>query len=328
MKIFVFILSLFVMSCVWASETWNFGATALVPSQSWEFTPDAPSGTVFEPKVLQRSSCLIVAAPCLGMWYSGGWEKCSVGYAETTDLSGLSGWTKYPNNPIIGQGKLGYTEACRKSVFVYSGKYYTVFVGNAGSGSLYITSSADGVTSLATPTLLLSPGTYDTKLANSFMFVNGTKCKLFYDALTVSTPSPWMDFSASGNCPSGPFTKDFGGNPLVTLQPDGASYGVPSIQKLNGIGNYWLLGNPTGSPYFPSDIYHACDLVLGAVQFANGGLPTITHRAPTFDQAADPWALDLNGVGTIFADEDNNTTPYAQISVWQTTGPLESLDCP
>jgi len=185
----------------------------------------------------------------------------------------------------------------------------------------------DGVTRLSPAAQTLAPGTYDLGLANSFMYQNGSMCRLFYDSLTASPNAAWQVFSATGVCPNGPFVRDNNGLPLTTFQPKSGSYGVPSIQNLNGAPNYWNLANLSTS-YIPSDIYHSCDLVLGWVQFANSGNAIINHRAPAYDQVGDPWAMDLAGVGSIFADEENNSTPYAQISLWTTTGPLASLPCP
>jgi len=203
------------------------------------------------------------------------------------------------------------------------------FVANAGAGTLYVVSTSDGVTNLSAAVLALTPGSVDLAIANTFMFQDHGKCKLFYDSRTSNSIAFWQAFSATGNCPNGPFVKDNNGQPLTALQPMTGTYGVPTVLRLNGVANYWLLAN-VNTPYTPSDIYHLCDPlgVTGWAQVANGGQPIIVHRSPAFDQAGDPWAMDLNGVGTIFADEENNSTPYAQISVWKTTGPLASISCP
>lgn len=333
--------ALVVLACSFAGaqagETWNFAATVLTPSQPWEYTAANPLGSVFEPKVLKKQTgCLIGASPCLALWYSGAWDQCSVGYAESTDLTGKTPFVKYRGNPIIGQGNgpliqgAPPTLGCRKTVFFYNGIYYIVFVGNATAGRLFVTWSADGVTALQSPAQgLLGPGPQNTANANSFMFQYNNQCWLLFDSLTTNPNAAWQAFKAAGPCPLGPFIVVNGGNPLTSLQPAAGSYGVPAVMLLNGQLNYWLLGNP--SSWVPSDIYHECDPVgpLGA-RIGNGGLPIIAHRGPAFDQAADPWPIDLD-VGTIFVDEDQNPpdgAPYAVISTWKTTGPLASISCP
>lgn len=323
MIIWIFLL----LSASYASaETWTFQGVALVPSQPWEYTPASPQGTVFEPKVLQRTSCLIVAAPCLGMWYSGGWEKCSAGYAETSDLSGKSGWVKYPANPIIGQGRLGLAIGCRKFVMQYGGLYYVYFVKSLSAGAgLYVTSSLDGVTNLAPPQLVLSSGPYDTLLDNSFVWFENGVFTMLYDSLTSSSSAPWQMFLATSPSPTGPFIKLNNAYYLSSFSINGGEYGGMSALRAGATLHVWTL-NGAPNTYVPTDIYHFCD--LAGVRVANGGAPIITHRAPAFDQAGDPWSIDLQGTGTIFADEDNNTTPYAQISLWTMIGPLASSPCP
>lgn len=310
------------------AETWTFQSVALTPSQGWEYTPSNPFGSVLEPKVIQRSSgCLVVASPCLAMWYSGGWEKCAIGYAETVDLTGKTGWNKYSGNPIAGQNALGIAIACRKTVVEYGGNVYLIFSDSIGgtSGNLWITHSANGVTSLTTPTKIISNGTYDISLANSHVWLEGSRWRMVYEA---NTSSNWQMFEATAPSISGPWSKLNLGQSNPIFQVTGGAYSGPFVTVLNGLRHVWTHQSPQFGTVLPSSIYHACDPTgFVGLTVANGGNPVVSPRSG-FDQVADPWLLDLGGVGTLFADEDNNVTPYAQISVWTTTGPLASLSCP
>lgn len=327
-RIIVCLLALVLSLQAKASETWAFQTVALVPSQAWETAGGAPNGAVFEPKVLPRTSCVILAAPCLGMWYSGGWGTCAAGYAETADLTGKTGWTKYTKNPIIGGGALGQATACRKNVYYENGTYWVYFQSQS-TNVLYVTSSADGVTNLSAPAQVL------TDVVNSFVWKEGSIYHMLYDFGVSTAPyAVYQTYGAVAAAPGGPWSKLNNGQSLPAFQTGGGATSYAPAIVLNGVRNYWTHQEPIGE-WLPSDIFHGCEPVTasGILTVANDGLPIITHRvAENFDQVADMWPIDLQGIGTIFADEDNNkvnsSAPYAQISVWTASGPLASLSCP
>lgn len=304
------------------AEVWaRSAAPVLVPSQPWEYSPGSVQGFVGEPSVIYD-----VATGVYTMWYSGGWERCSTGTATSTD--GIT-WVKNPANPIMGQGKLGQTIACRNFVVKHDGEVYVYFSNSTGDvpGTIYVTHSADGMNNLATPIPFMTPGTIDKNLANSWMIFNGTKWKFFYDSMTEAPLNLWETFSATCDSPLGPCTKDPG--PLKGLQIGMGVYGGGWVQMQNGRYNTYFLASVQG--HLQTPIYHACDAGVGTVTFGNHGNYVVTMQ-PGQDQTGDPFLID----GVNMPDQQSrmwmtdvyNPTGHATIGMATKQGPLSDINCP
>lgn len=314
------------------AETWSAQTVVLTPSQSWEFSAGSPSGAVSQPSVLPRNSCLIVSSPCLAMWYSGGWEKCATGYAETADLSGASGWTKYSSNPIIGQTVAGFALACRAKTIVGPDGFYYIFfsVGIGAPGtSLYLAISSNGVAFTAIKQVLFSSLSPALNVpSNSYPFAIGSRWGLLYDDLVGGV---WVTFLATAANLDGPFIVDGRGR-VVSLQiPGGSHYGAPWVQIIDGVFHAWTLNSPTSG--LPTPIYHWCSAnPFSGWQRANGGNPVVSAIPSGYDQIGDPALVDgasiPNGASQMYIDNDNNSTGHTTIALVTTPGPLSVLFCP
>lgn len=304
-------------------EGWSEPTVVLTPSQPWEFTSFSTSGAVYEPSVLYDT-----ASGTYTMWYSGGWETCSTGTATSTD--GIH-WAKNPANPIIGQGRLGMSHACRNSVLRLNGETYVYFNDVAGSNpKTYVTHSADGITNLAAPQIILESGLIDSAVANSWTVVlpNG-KIRLFYDSLAPSRT--WETFSADCDTPLGPCVKNPG--PYKGLQTGGA-YGGGWAQLVNGKFNTYYLAGPNGieQGHVPTYIYHACDVSLTTPHFGNQGQALFNLPPGGFDQHGDPFVIDgadvPDRVSRLWFDEVHNLQGYSRIVLATRNGPLSDIACP
>lgn len=306
-------------------EVWTVEATAvLAPSQAWEFTTGSPQGSVLEPSVLFDST-----TGTYRMWYSGGWEKCAMGTATSSD--GVH-WTKSPINPLIGQGKLGQAIACRNNVVKdqASGEVYIYFANSTGDrpGSIYVTHSPDGLTNLAPPQLLLAPGATDINLANSWIVLGADgKWRIFYDSMTAA--GTWEAFSAVCDTPLGPCAKQPG--PLKGLQVGRGSYGGGWVQMQSGRFNTYFLAGPNGAEagHLPTYIYHACDAGMGTVTFGNHGNPLLSIPSG-YDQHGDPFLIDgasmPDGKSRMWLDELHNPSGYSHIVMATHAGALPTCN--
>lgn len=306
-----------------STETWTRSASpALVPSQTWEYSPGSQQGFVGEPSVLYDAQ-----TGQYTMWYSGGWEKCATGVATSND--GIT-WVKNSANPILGQGKFGMPVSCRNFVHKHDGEVYIYFSNSTGDvpGTIYVTHSADGITNLSAPVPFMTPGSKDLNLANSWMVFNGTKWKFFYDSMTAAPANLWETFSATCDTPLGPCTKDAGPLKGLQLTPKGV-YGAGWVQMQNGRYNTYFLASLDG--HLQTPVYHACDAGAGTVTFGNHG-NLVVDMQPGQDQTGDPFILD----GAAMPDQQSrmwvtdvyNPAGHATIGMATYPGPLSSINCP
>lgn len=327
------LLFLYLSLTIAHAETWSEQTIVLMPSQAWEFSPGSPSGSVLQPSVLPRASCLIVASPCLAMWYSGGWEKCATGYAETTNLTGATGWTKYAANPIIGQGIQGFSIACRaKTIVGPDGLYYVFFTSGIGASgtNLHLAISPDGVSFSIIKQVLfpaLSPSV--NVPSNSYPFPVGRRWGLLYDDLVSGK---WVTFLATATSLDSPFIVD-GRGPVLSLQiPGGNTYGAQWVKVISGVFHTWMINSPT-SAVIPTPFYHWCSSTpFSGWQRANGGSPVVSAIPSGYDQIGDPALVDgadvPSGVSQMYIDDDNNSTGHAVIALVTINATLSALSCP
>jgi hypothetical protein len=340
LKIITIILPLICASNVFATENWNANKLAspvLTPTQAWEGT------ATYEPRVLMRpTSCVLVAAPCIGIWYTGGWGtvNCFIGYAESpinsTGAGGVT-WTKH-TGPILGSGAGGVSgTACHKNVEqAADGSYRIYFPSSATAPSdMMVVSSPDGVTGFSTPTIAIAHDQWMqwsccgnvVQLNGAWYYILGTGSNGVYQVTFAVGPTfdgPWykaLPYAYS------PFPAPFAGT--------NGDFTPGQLYQVGTGFQTWAFGAPHGNA--PSYLYHACSTVLWLWSVANGGNPVMTITMPwEGDQVADasmmPMRIQVGGTWYdyvyLYYDGVNNATGTASIGVSWYQGTMASLSCP
>ena len=284
------------------APVWVRQGTILSGSQSWE------DNSLEEPKVLERTTgCQIVSSPCLAMWYTGGgWgiSQLDIGYAETTDLTAKTGWTKYSSNPVI-------TNHARGFVLLDSGTFYEFCV-NQANGNMDLYTSTDGISwSLNTANIVSvgSSGAWDdTAIDNSFVVNDSGTWDMIYEA---TNGIAFQCGVATAPSLSGPWVKN-PGNPVLGTSPGcsgpqldivSGTYwvwgGVAIISASQGFGR-WSATSLTGS-YVENPPDSVQSFYNGAVFSAAS-----SDEAPQPGGIADGYRLELSGSTYLFYSATNN----------------------
>lgn len=210
---------------------WVRQGTVLNATVAWE------SGNIAEPHVLSRvTNCKVVSSPCLGMWFSGGTFTGApgIGYAETADLTGATGWAKYASNPVL-------TNHYRPEV-VHDGSTFYLFTESISTNQIDVYTSADTdglVWALGTANIIAkgSAGQFDHDAAeNSTVINDGGTWKMIYEGRLGPTTAPVYTCGvATASSPTGTWTKD-AGNPLIGVP--GCS--GPDLRKVGS--TFWMWG--------------------------------------------------------------------------------------
>jgi hypothetical protein len=305
-------------------EGWEEPKVIIRPSQAWEFDAGAKEGAVFEPSVIYDANSGVYT-----MWYSAGWETCATGTATSTD--GVN-WTKNPQNPLIGKGKMGFGWACRNSVLRVNGETYVYFNANFHTSTgvesvIYVTHSPDGVHDLSEPVPLIAAGEVDYLIANSWsVLLPDGKVRFFYDSITPTLT--YEVFSALCDGPLGPCVKDAG--PLKGMQIGHGAAGGGSARLVDGRFDTYYLAGSTGveTGHVPTYIYHSCD-AFGST-LGNNGNPLFALPAG-YDQHGDPFVMDggslPGGRSLLYFDRVDNPRAYGDILLASRPGALSSV-CP
>lgn len=299
------------------ADRWTRSAAnpVLIGTEAWE------EDTVLEPNVLHENGIF-------KLWYrGGGWDTTSsLGYATSTDGANF---TKYSTDPIFGEGFGGYAGSVLcPNIFKHADYYYLYFTDTLlGGGDLYVSRSADGITSWSAPVKILDSATYGfvNQFANSHVWVEeGNQFHMLHEG-RLSAGTWFIMHSTSTDLMSGWAVVSGGG--LTDLQvAAGGMYGgsaMPHPPKRNGQYVLYYHAAP-GSGNLPTNIYRSesADLAIWStpelvLEFAGGGFED--------DQVADPCVLEVDGKSYLYYDGDDNVAENAAVGLLVFDGTLDNL---
>lgn len=309
---------------------WTRVAEPLIsPTAGWE------NGSTLEPDVHYESGTY-------KMWYTGGAGTQAIGYATcTSDPTIPANWTKYAGNPVLGQGGSGIAGAAGGShVRKIAGTYniwYRDDSGAFGGGTLFRSTSADGITWNAPTTAVASGAIAGTGgWGNSDLWFDGTSWWLFLEAsISVGPTNQWAIYLMKNTSYSndGGWVAQNGGNPLTTLQVAGYNNGYGqglSIAEIDGTDTFqigapyvlWCHASKATSP-IASDIYHAYGTAPSFTTWTPASPFDLVHNGSAFEfsQAADPNVLQVAGKSYLFFSGDNaaNNQGYVNLATFNGT---------
>jgi hypothetical protein len=219
------------------------------------------------------TQCQILANPCMQLWVNiatGG--SAGVYYFESAN--GLTGWTAYSGNPILsGAGNTLPT------VYLESGTYY-IYVSNTAGSQIQAYTSSNGVTSLTSQGVVLTPGSsgaWDQSgvfQINVCDIVSGTWFGYYTGQNGSGNDNLQIGMITSTNGLS--WTK-YSGNPVVN-GPNGTAVGAMTFYK-------------TGNSYYA----YADSYVTNSQFLANGYTVFYRWSAPA---ANGPWT-PLETIGSV-----------------------------
>lgn len=280
-------LNLLLVGVVWfpalpMSRAWT---PVLTVSEAWEQT------AIQEPNVLYRDGLY-------RMWYTGGWEHTSIGYAESVD--GLH-FHKYPQ-PVLGNGAGSFSgSAAHFSVIWHSGQYIMYFADLNDPAGEHAAVSTDGI-HFTSPVDILSPGDADTSLANTTVWDDDTGWHMLYDSKTPA--DIWQMFRADG---SDAFHWRKTSGPMSALNLHG-SYGGAWLERHGAAYHLWYHVTTNGWS-LPSDIYEADSPDL--MHWSTPMLILSRAGMANVDQVADPSIAD----GLMYFDVMDNPHEAGYIAV-------------
>jgi hypothetical protein len=316
----------------------NSSSPVLIGDKAWELH-NGTTYQVFEPSVVlnydqsdsSKKWCML---------YSGRWDGAT-GLAYSSDLIT---WTKYSDNPVIGQGYGGVTGAtCRNFTIYNNGYWYMYYSTGASTSNLYrskstnlINWSNDGNDSNG---VVIANNVKDWSggWQNSSVWITDDNIWHIYVEGYKTTghgPQWFLSYAYSSDGKTWTFSPDSSGN--LNFEP------MPTLQTgVAGVDAYCSLSTPKliNSKYYVfyhgrirSNIYMASsDNVNGPwVIYNNKPILTfsdetnITKIAP-IDQIADVCVFEYNNKTYIFYDADNNIKPYCDIRLSQYNGTMAEL---
>lgn len=236
------------------------------------------------------------------MLYSGGTSNAR-GWATASNP--LGPWTKYTNNPVIGEGALTKGIALRNSVLYQNNILYVYYAGE--DGNLYCASGADPVhLSLASKPIFTIQGNISS-LENTSVVKGPTGLYyLFFEGAFNS--GTWQLGVATATSPCGNFKLlEF---PLTTLQvAPGAATDGPWVEWTGSKFRMVYHATPIANAQVPSNIYTAESkdgINWNWPSVKTDGIPA-PIRSPyqelNHNQAADPFVLRYNGLAYLYHTE-------------------------
>lgn len=268
------------------------GNPVLAPSQAWE------RNAIFEPSV-------VVDDQLLRMWYSGGWDRCAIGYADSAD--GLH-WDKRAL-PVIGQGASGWEgNACRGFVMQHNEGYRLYFSDDTVNAALWAADSADGLTWDVYSVPVLQGGDWDTRMANMVVWQTDDSWQMIYEAWTPQ--GVW----AMGTAESSDGLAWLKGGRLTDLSIGGAA-GGPAL-----LGPDYLVFHAASHGNLPTNLYEA---TRRGEDWQINPSPLLDYQDWwNDDQVADPFVVGWRGRTWLFYAGHHNGASwqdsYGYIGVaWQ-----------
>jgi len=222
------------------------------------------------------------------LMYSGGWNECALGIAMSPD--GVT-WTKKANNPVIGQGRLGFSVACHFSTFRQdNGVLYVYFSNGVGAkrDSLWVAvSNDDGETfSMSSVTKVMEPEAPWINLANTHVMREGDDWLMFFEGMNSN--HIWELGLARGTSPD-KFRIET--EPLRSLQViPGEMYGGAQVAKEGDTYHMYYHASSVAG-ILPTDLFHATSKDLR--NWTRDAEPLLVHQGGwEFDQVADAFFFD------------------------------------
>ena len=301
------------------------GNPILVGDQQWE-KGSSRYYNVFEPTVVIDSN-----APSYQrykMIYSAGWGNSALGLAYSSDLIH---WTKYENNPVIGQANLypgrgsGINGNADESTLIFDSDYWYIYFNNGYPGDIIRAKSTDLINwaldgndvrgrVIGNSSKSWSFGWYNTgvwKDSNNLwnIYVDGSKKagygpQWFESYATSSDGKTWL-FSPDST------SAYFEPMPSLGITPSPGIYGSLTPPKVYN-GKYYVFYHG-GTGAVPNEIYLASSTnPNGPWQiYKNNPVLKLSNEknisdVSPIDQLADAWWLEENGKLYLFYDVDNN----------------------
>lgn len=267
-----------------------FPSPLLVADQTWEGL------AIFEPTIIHDETGYRL--------YYTGWNGMACGVGLATSADGLH-WTKYPGNPILGQGN-GVPSACRNNVLAVNGMSYLYYAPGDGSDSmpLNVATSHDGVSFTPMPHPVLSPTASFINYANTFAWATDHGYFMLVDVRGVD--GIWRTAVAFGETPL-IFTL-LSDQPVTGLADPNAAQGGGYVEVHEGVTHFWYCAAPAPGN-LPTDLWHATSTDL--LHWTKDEQPLLTHQGTgwAFDQVCDPYLVHLDDRTIMYFDGDNNTPP-------------------
>jgi hypothetical protein len=280
------------------AETWTVAAPVIVP------TLPSEQNAVYQPAVIPPQN-----GQPWQMLYSGGWDHPGIYYATCpagADPSLSQNWTK--------QGLIWGGVDFNNVTITPDGNYTLLFsyqdqIWGATSPTIHPQSAT---TSWNNISVLLNPGAAgaDAHEVGPVLVTDGTDSYLSYVSADQNYDI-WQAYLAKFN--GGVFAKDPRG-PVTSLQLGTGAFGITgNITKINGMFNAWQ-GNGPVKGNDATQLYHVQSPDLWNWTFLNNAQPVIVPTSG-FEQAADGYAVEYDGVSYLFYDEVNNRLEHAQIRI-------------
>jgi hypothetical protein len=269
------------------------GAWVQVPGPVLKATLPWEGTTAYEPTVIWDRGRY-------RLWYTGGWEHCRVGYAESRD--GMH-WAKR-SQPVL-------RDACHSNVVKTKGGF-RIYAASEDGKSLKVSATHDGVHMIGPPRVVLRnrTDTWDNGLlANSFAWQTPTGWHLLYESghRTGNATTSWQIGFAR-------------------RQPGLTWANAPAPQWRFGfdggiVGGPWLDGDclyfhaTTLRHVLPTDIYRRCGPLS---QTGKAVLAVRRDQAWEVDQVADPSIARAPGRPALmlFSGVDNAAPSAAIGAAW------------
>lgn len=240
------------------------------------------------------------------MWYTAGYsDHNALGYATSSD--GVR-WVKRPQ-PVLGQGASGFTgNVTHTNVVHYRGLFYAYFNQDATSlghvdPALYLATSSDGVRWKVQSAPVVTAGSWDNSLANSFEWVDKTGWHMVYEAMDEAAGAGGRYLIGLASSRDGVRWQKTAG-PLLALRHGSGMTGGPWV--VHGRGGFTLyyhasLGDGSGGDVnLPTDIYAAHSTNL--LDWTSPAAPVVGRDFPAWQafQVADPSVVTAHGRTLMF----------------------------
>lgn len=265
----------------WVKMPWN---PALAPTQAWEtILPDDFS--LQEPNLLYENGTY-------KLWYTGGYNKESIGYATSPD--GLV-WSKCPINPVLGNGNGGEPATAARGYVVKVVDTYYLFYNSTGDEKL--ATSSDGIHWTSHGVIIRTTDwPWRGEFGNVCVWVEGAIWYMIFEAFYTGSQTWEMGAATSAD---GRNWNLLSPNPLRSMQIGTGCYGGAMVIKSAGVYHCWYQAaaqSRTGdSTFLPTAIYRATshDLVNWQV-YSQIPVLSLTQEYEV-DQVADPTIAEING---------------------------------
>lgn len=270
----------------------------MTPAVAWEET------SMQEPHVMYEGGVW-------KMWYTGGWDHPALGYATSTD--GIA-WTKYPSNPVYGQGASSYAYTSDAHTIIKVGSTYWLFTSGGTTTTnpfttFKVATSSDGIAWTTQSSSITIPSG-KTLWGNRTVWIEGGTWYMLQEA----GPTRWEIFLYTS---SDGLTWNIGngGSPLTTFQQHASGmYGGPTVAQVpggtqsptyGGIYHVWYHAAAV-SGNNPTNIYHATS--SDKITWTPNSVLTHTGSGDEADQIADPSVIVVGLTAYLFYDAVINAT--------------------